>query len=129
VKEETRGRLKVLFGRYNRNLWIFFAAAVVVVVVLAVFVSPYASSSPDGLEKVAQDKGFAGKGEGDPAWKHSPLPDYSVKGVGNEKASTGLSGLIGVLITLAVATALGLLVYLLARTYRPGSGRETADQE
>ncbi len=64
---------------------------------LAVFVSPYASSSPDGLERVAEDKGFLEKAEapGVTAWEHSPIPDYAFPGVKNEKVATALAGLFG----------------------------------
>ena len=42
---------------------------------IALFLSPFASTWPDGLERIAASKGFLEKGEG----KHmipSPLPDY-----------------------------------------------------
>lgn len=104
-------KLKESFSR-NRGLWIFAGAGLLVAVLLAVFVSPWASSSPDGLEKVARDKGFAKKAEDtQPAWKHSPLKDYSVSGVRNEKASTGISGLLGVLITVSFAVLVGLFAW------------------
>ena len=41
---------------------------------LALVLSPFASSSPDGLEKVAERQGFLAKGEGEPALK-APVPD------------------------------------------------------
>jgi cobalt/nickel transport protein len=105
-----------LFNKKSAGLWIFVGAALVVAVLLAVIVSPWASSSPDGLDKTAEEKGFVEKAEQqEPAWRHSPIPGYAMPGVKNEKVATGLSGLVGVLITLAVAVAVGLLALGLAR--------------
>jgi len=96
----------------NKGLWAFVGFALMVVVILAVFVSPFASKSPDGLDKTAEKKGFVNKAEETkPAWEHSPMKDYAVPGIKNEKASTGISGLVGVLITVAVAIVIGLLIY------------------
>ena len=41
------------------NTRVFLLAGLMVAVGLALFASPFASGSPDGLEKVAQDKGFS----------------------------------------------------------------------
>lgn len=73
----------------------FFAASLLVALVLAGIVSYYASSKPDGLEKVASDKGISAK-EKDHGLKDSPLSDYGVKGVDNARLSGGLAGVIGV---------------------------------
>ena len=53
------------------------------------------ASSPDGLEKVAEDQGFD-RDEPDHALADGPLADYAVEGVDDERLSTGLAGLIGV---------------------------------
>jgi len=86
-----------------------FAAVLLVALVLAGVVSGFASSSPDGLEKAAEDTGFSST-----AQEHdlagSPLADYGVKGVGNERLSGGLAGVIGVVVTLAVGGGLFLLL-------------------
>lgn len=80
----------------------FYLVSSLVTLLLAGVVSFYASSSPDGLEKVAEKIGFI-----DTAKEHSasdsPLADYGVKGVDNERVSVGLSGVIGVIITGGVA--------------------------
>jgi cobalt/nickel transport protein len=105
--------------RENKGLWIFVGTALVVAVLLGVFVSPWASSNPDGLEKIPKDKGFMKKAEEEkPAWKHSPMKDYAFPGVKGEKASTGISGLVGVMITLAVMVAVGLLALGLNRLHK-----------
>jgi cobalt/nickel transport protein len=55
--------------------------------------SPFASSHPDGLEKVAADKGFLEEGKGP---SYEIIPDYKLPGVENERVATILSGVIGV---------------------------------
>jgi cobalt/nickel transport system permease protein len=77
----------------------------VVTLSLAGLVSFYASSSPDGLEKVAEDKGFAATAKEHPL-AESPLSDYGVKGIDNARVSGGLAGVIGVVATLALGTGL-----------------------
>ena len=105
--------------RENKGLWILVGVGLVVALLLGVFVAPWASSSPDGLEKVAEDKGFLKKAEEEkPTWTHSPMKDYAFPGVKSEKASTGISGLLGVLITLAAAVAVGLLALGLSRFHK-----------
>ncbi|WP_369144725.1 energy-coupling factor ABC transporter permease [Streptomyces sp. R44] len=83
-----------------KKLWI---GGVVTALVLAGFVSFYASASPDGLEKVAADKGIDRNVE-EHAAADSPLADYGVKGIEAPRLSGGLAGVIGVGATLAVGT-------------------------
>jgi cobalt/nickel transport system permease protein len=70
---------------------------------IALLLSPFASGFPDGLEWVAEKYEFLH--ESAPAFV-APLPDYSVSFIGNEMLSTGLSGLIGVIISFSAAWAL-----------------------
>lgn len=70
---------------------------------LAGVVSFYASASPDGLEKVAADKGFDAKAEEHDA-AGSPLADYGVEGVDDDRLSGGLAGVIGVGLTVVAGT-------------------------
>ena len=72
---------------------------------LAGGVSYYASSHPDGLEKVAGDVGFLDSAK-ESAVKDSPLAEYGVAGVDNERISGGLAGVIGVASTAAVSFAI-----------------------
>jgi cobalt/nickel transport system permease protein len=87
----------------------FLLAGLLVALVLAGVVSGFASTSPDGLEKVAQDKGFAETAE-DHALAGSPVADYGVESVEDERLSTGLAGVIGVGITFAFGLGLFALV-------------------
>jgi cobalt/nickel transport system permease protein len=67
-------------------------------IVIAGFLSFYASSQPDGLEKVSADQGLDVNAV-DSANSGSALADYGVAGVENERTSAFLGGLIGVAIT------------------------------
>jgi cobalt/nickel transport protein len=87
----------------------FYLGGLLVSLVLAGFVSFYASSQPDGLEKVADEIGFIETAK-DPATAGSALADYGVAGVENERASVGVAGVIGVAATGVIAT--GLFIYL-----------------
>jgi hypothetical protein len=75
-----------------------FAASLV----LAGGVSYYASSHPDGFEKSAGEIGFLDTAEESPL-AGSPLAEYGVAGVENERLSGGLAGLIGVASTAAIS--------------------------
>jgi len=87
----------------SRRLWPFVLGALLASVLVAAFVAPFASKSPDGFERVAQDKGFAEKGERAPAWHFALIPDYVVRGIGNEKVANALAGLAGTLLVFGVA--------------------------
>lgn len=83
----------------------FLIAGFVLSFVLAGVVSNFASSSPDGLEKVAEDIGFLDSAK-DHTYADGPLADYGVKGIENERLSTGTAGVIGVIATAGVSTGL-----------------------
>jgi cobalt/nickel transport protein len=87
----------------------FLIAGFIASLFLAGVVSFYASSNPDGLEKVAQDIGFIETAE-DHTYAAGALADYGVKGVENPRLSTGLAGVIGVVATGVVSTGLFMLV-------------------
>jgi hypothetical protein len=70
----------------------------IVSIVIASILSFYASSQPDGLEKVTADQSLDVNAV-DSANSDSALADYGVAGVENERASAFLGGLIGVVIT------------------------------
>lgn len=80
---------------------------VVVALLLAGVVSLWASASPDGLARVAEDLGFAGT-EQRHATAGGPLAGYDVAGL-DARWSGGLAGVIGCLVVLACTSALMLL--------------------
>lgn len=69
--------------------------------------SPLASSSPDGLERVAEDQGFLGLAQDAP---FKIIADYVLPGVENEALATVLAGVIGTLILFGVAYGVAWLV-------------------
>jgi hypothetical protein len=87
----------------------FLALGVLVALLLAGVASWSASGSPDGLEKVAEDKGFISTAE-DHQLADSPFADYATQGVGDERLSGGLAGVVGVGATLLVGGGLFLLI-------------------
>ena len=93
----------------RRSVTWFVTAGVVAALALAFFISPLASSEPDGLERVAIDQGFESQ-----AVEHhfatGPLADYGVAGVSNPSVSTGLSGVIGVALCFLLAAGLVLVI-------------------
>jgi len=93
--------------RDNKRLLL---VVLLITVIVAVIIAQFASSSPDGLEHVADQQGFA-----DSATDHnlsgSPLADYGENLTGNDNLNTALAGLAGVVITFA----LGYGVFCLAK--------------
>lgn len=96
---------------------VVLAVGLLVALVLAGVVSGFASSSPDGLERVAQDEGFASEAE-EHAASDGPLADYELDGGGG----TGVAGVVGVVVVLVVAT--GGAYALRRKDSRPGSTRD-----
>ena len=87
----------------------FVLAGLLVALLLAGVGSWYASSSPDGLESAAERTGFADTAR-DSAAAESPLADYGLAGVSDDRLSGGLAGVIGVLVVLVLAGGLTLLL-------------------
>ncbi len=85
--------------------WIWVGLGISLLV--ALFLSPFASTSPDGLEKVAEMKGFKERGEGWKLWKHAPMANYAIPWIKNEKVSTALSGILGTVAIFLIAFGLG----------------------
>ena len=79
------------------------------IAMLVVLLSPLASSRPDGLERVAEDKGFSGLADSPP---YELISDYVFPWVDNEDLATVLSGIVGVFVVAAVVLA---IAFLLAR--------------
>ena len=70
------------------------------IAVLLAILSPLASAYPDGLEWVAEQKGFLEAAQ-DPAY--SIIPDYVFPGISNEAIATIVAGIVGVLVVLGIA--------------------------
>jgi cobalt/nickel transport system permease protein len=104
-------------GGSHRKIWI---TGLVTSLVLAGFVSFYASANPDGLEKVAHDKGIDSRTEKH-ASEDSPLAGYGVRDVTNARLSGGLAGVIGVGVTVVAGSA----VFWALRRRRTGDAAST----
>ena len=86
----------------------FFLVAILVVLLMAGGLSLLASSSPDGLEWVAQETGFDVAAR-ESAVSGTPLAEYSVGG-GTSAWSRTVAGVLGVAITAVVAYGFFALV-------------------
>ncbi len=100
----------------------FIVAGLAVALVLAFGVSRYASTEPDGLEKVAADQSLDA-GASPHALAGGPLADYSTKGIDDPGTATGVAGVVGVAVTFAVA---GGLVWVATALGRRRRDREAA---
>ncbi len=69
--------------------------------------SPLASSSPDGLERVAEDKGFIVLGREAP---FRLVADYIFPGIKNDVLATILAGITGTLLLFALAYGVAWLI-------------------
>jgi hypothetical protein len=76
---------------------IFVVLALAVAIGLAAAVSPFASTSPDGLTKVSEDKGFDNTGKLHSVQEDSPIPAYAFPGIDNERVAKGVAGFVGTL--------------------------------
>jgi hypothetical protein len=83
----------------------FLAVGLLLCLLVAGVGSYYASSHPDGLEHVAATTGFGDSAE-DSAVSDSPIADYQVAGVDDDRLSGGLAGVLGVGIMALLSTAL-----------------------
>ncbi|HEY6634391.1 MAG TPA: energy-coupling factor ABC transporter permease [Acidimicrobiia bacterium] len=80
----------------------FVIGGVLVALVFAAVISQFAASDPDGLESVAEETGFIESGT-DHALADSIFADYATSGISNETLSLAIAGIVGTLVTLAVA--------------------------
>jgi cobalt/nickel transport protein len=87
----------------NNNYVIY---GLVSALLLAGVISLFASSDPDGLERVAEDTGFLEHGEGHEVME-SPLPDYVVPGIENEALAASAAGVLGTLMVFGFGLLLG----------------------
>jgi hypothetical protein len=77
------------------------------VALLLATLSPLASGSPDGLEKVAEQQGFIDSANAAP---FQVVADYVFPGVHNEALATILAGWLGVLVMFGAMYGIGWLI-------------------
>lgn len=103
--------------------WRFYVGIAVVGLGIALgvaFLSPLASSNPDGLEKVAEDEEFLDEAKDPP---YEVIADYVFPGVDNDNVATVMAGVLGVLIVAALTFG---VAFLLRRSGREGRARSTS---
>ncbi len=83
----------------------FVIAGGLVTVTVAGVVSQFAADSPDALERVAIDQGFADRAGGH-LTEGGPFAGYATQGIANEALSLTVAGLVGVALTLLVGYGL-----------------------
>lgn len=69
--------------------------------------SPLASPHPDGLERVAEDKGFL-ETAGEPLYEL--IPDYLFPGIADEAAATMVAGVVGTMLLFGLGYGLARLL-------------------
>lgn len=91
----------------------FVIAGLGVALLIAIFLSPFASQNPDGLDRVAQDLKFDDKAIEDAPARKLPFfavfDEYALRGV-PESVATPLAGLVGTLATFGLAWGMGKLL-------------------
>lgn len=89
----------------------FAIVGVLLALLVAGVLSFYASKSPDGLQHVAETKGFS-QTETQHSTANGPFAGYEAKGVSSPHLSKGLAGVVGVGVT---GLVMGGLVLVLRR--------------
>ena len=102
---------------------LFILGGLLLTIALALFVSPFASSKPDGLNKVAIDQGFDDTARDHPL-SQSPVAGYGISVIDDARVSRGLSGLIGVLVTFGA----GLMLFAALRRARTKPAGHTQER-
>ena len=92
-----------------------YSLGLAVAVGLAAGLSPFASAQPDGLMRVASDKGFLNAAGQHPLQQHAPVSRHAFPGVHNPYLAKGLAGFVGTLGVFAIAYA---IAWALRRTRR-----------
>lgn len=92
---------------------VFIITGLGVALLVAIFLSPFASSDPDGLDRVSQDLEFEDRATEDAPTQKLPFyavfDEYALRGV-PEGVATPLAGFIGTLAVFSLAWGLGKLV-------------------
>lgn len=79
--------------------------------------SLFASSSPDGLERVAEDQGFLDVSRQSFV---ALIPDYVMPGIADERLATALAGIVGTFAVFFLLFILARVLYASARTVSDG---------
>ena len=82
---------------------------ILIALFLAVFISQFASPHPDGLEKVAEEKGFIDKAASEACFD-APAADYSWPNCKSETSATAAAGAFGVAVAFLTAAALAAVL-------------------
>ncbi len=96
----------------------FLLGGLMVALVFAAVVSQFAVGDPDGLQAVAESQGFA-ESAAEPALDGSIFANYATEGISNQTVSLAVAGIVGTLVTLAVAAGIFL-------AFRDRRGRDPA---
>ncbi len=80
-----------------------------VLALLAAFAAPFASSEPDGLQRVARDEGF-GVTEREHSLRDGPFAGYGFDAVDGHEAGRSMAAFAGVVLTFLLAFAVTTLV-------------------
>jgi cobalt/nickel transport protein len=89
------------------------------IALLVTVFAPFASSEPDGLEKVAESEGFIAEAEDAP---YEVMAGYVLPGVDNEDLATILAGIVGVLIVAAITLTAAFVLWRLRGAQRSTPG-------
>jgi cobalt/nickel transport system permease protein len=84
-----------------------------IALVLAIFLAPFASSAPDGLEHVGATLKFLDEENAPAPILPAPIPDYEMPGLGWKPLAVSAAGALGTLVVFGVALTL-------ARAFTPG---------
>ncbi|MGB3768173.1 MAG: PDGLE domain-containing protein, partial [Phormidesmis sp.] len=105
----------------------FFLIGLGVALIIAAVVSPFASSNPDGLERVAEDLGFIDREHPEPLAQKLPFAavfdGYALKGA-PAVVATPAAGIVGALAAFGVAWVAGKLLIR-----KPGPSSDTRVDE
>lgn len=80
---------------------------IILAALLVIFLAPFASRHPDGLEKIAQEEGLSEK---EKSLLPAVIPGYSLPGIKNEKISVVIAGILGVVVVFFTVYLLGVLI-------------------
>jgi hypothetical protein len=81
---------------------LFTIIALALAIGLATAASPFASTAPDGLNRVADDHAFSDTGK----TQAGPIEGYAFPGIHNERLAKGLAGFTGTVLVFALGFGL-----------------------